>query len=320
MAVYTHVPEDRLSAFIAEYDIGDVVSCKGIAEGVENTNYLLQTDQAQFILTLYEKRVNANDLPFFLGLIEHLADRGIQCPVPIHGRDGSALRELEGKPAALVSFLNGLCVNRPNRQNCVELGDNLARMHLASADFTLSRPNALGHKDWRSLFEQVADQCDAVSPGLEQMLEDELDFLDSHWPTGLREGIIHADLFPDNVFFNKGALSGFIDFYFACHDALAYDLSISINAWCFERGGEFNATNARALCQAYQQVEQLPEADIAALPILCRGSAMRFLLTRLYDWVNTVDGALVRPKDPMDYVSRLKFHQRATSAESYGIS
>ncbi len=320
MAVYTHVEDDDLAAFVAKYDIGDVVALKGIAEGVENSNYLLQTDQGHYILTLYEKRVNVDDLPFFLGLLEHLAERGVDCPLPIHGRDGNTLRELAGRPAALVSFLNGICVNKPKVQHCAELGEHLARMHLASADFTLSRKNGLGQSDWRPLFDQCADHANDVQPGLRDFITAELDYLDAHWPNDLQHGIIHADLFPDNVFFVKDKLSGLIDFYFACEDALVYDLAICINAWCFERGVEFNATNARALTQSYQKIEQLPAADIAALPILCRGAALRFLLTRLYDWLNVPDGALVKPKNPLDYVERLRFHQKATSAASYGIS
>ena len=320
MAVYTQVSDVALRSFLGHYDIGDLRSYKGIAEGVENSNYLLQTTQGQFILTLYEKRVDPNDLPFFLGLLDCLADRNIPCPVPIHDRAGSALGELEGRPAAIVSFLEGMCVQKIRRQHCAELGKHLAHMHGAAQDFEHSRPNALGQSDWRHLFDQIGRQADTVAPGLYDIIAGELDHLDQHWPKGLRQGIIHADLFPDNVFFIDQNLSGLIDFYFACNDAILYDLAICINAWCFERGGDFNATNARALTMAYQSVSDLPPNDMETLPILCRGAAMRFLLTRLYDWINTVEGALVKPKDPMAYVNRLRFHQAARSPSSYGVA
>ena len=319
MAVYTHISNEDLDAFLTEYDIGAAVSCKGIAEGVENSNYLLQTEQGQYILTLYEKRVDPNDLPFFLGLMDHLAERGIACPLPVHGKDGLALRQLADKPAAIVSFLEGVCASRPKRAHCAQLGEHLAKMHLAGEGFDLSRSNALGPQGWRPIFEQFQDRADDISPGLAKIISNELDFLEANWPTTLKTGVIHADLFPDNVFFIGKQLSGFIDFYFACNDALIFDLAVCINAWCFEPGGDFNATNARALTRAYQTIEQLPALDVEALPIVCRGTALRFLLTRSYDWLNTIEGALVRPKDPLEYLARLRFHQKANSAASYGI-
>ena len=320
MAVYTQVGDVALRDFLSEYAIGELRSYKGIAEGVENTNYLLQTSNGQFILTLYEKRVEPKDLPFFLGLLDCLAERNIPCPVPVHGTNGIALRSLEGKPAAIVSFLEGTCVQKVRREHCAELGKHLALMHQAAQDYELSRPNALGHAGWRPLFEQIGAQADDVAPGLFDIIAHELDYLENHWPKGLKQGIIHADLFPDNVFFMSQGLSGLIDFYFACNDAILYDLAICINAWCFERGGDFNATNARALTNAYQAVSDVPDEDMETLPILCRGAAMRFLLTRLYDWIHQVDGALVKPKDPLAYLNRLRFHQAARSPSSYGVA
>ena len=320
MAVYTQVSDVALRAFLNEYDVGELRSYKGIAEGVENSNYLLLTNRGQFILTLYEKRVDPKDLPFFLGLLDGLSEKGIPCPVPIHNKAGQALGRLEKKPAAIVSFLEGTCVQKIRRQHCAELGKHLAQMHQAAQDFELSRPNALGQSGWRPLFDQIGPEADTVAPGLYDIIAAELDHLDDHWPKGLKQGIIHADLFPDNVFFIDQRLSGLIDFYFACNDAILYDLAICINAWCFERGGDFNATNARALTTAYQTVSDLPASDMEALPILCRGAAMRFLLTRLYDWIHKVEGALVQPKDPMAYVNRLRFHQAATSPSSYGVA
>lgn len=325
MAVYTEVSDDELRDFAAEYDIGEVVSCKGIAEGVENSNYLLQTDRGNFILTLYEKRVNPDDLPFFLGLMEHLAARGQACPTPIKGRDGQALRRLCGRPAAIVSFLKGMWHRRISLTHCAELGPAMASMHLAGADFALTRPNNLSVAGWRPLFEAVRPRAGEIHPELEAMIAAELDHLEAHWPKALPSGLIHADLFPDNVFFlhdreaDTDRMSGFIDFYFACTDILAYDLAICLNAWCFEEDGAFNATKARLMLNGYRKVRPLSADELEALPLLARGAAMRFLLTRSYDWLNTPPGAMVKRKDPLEYLRKLRFHQGVTSPGQYGI-
>jgi homoserine kinase type II len=320
MAVYTHVDEEALADFLSHYDTGAVVAFKGIAEGVENSNFLLQTENGSYILTLYEKRVKTGDLPFFLGLMSHLAAKGIACPTPIVGDDGEALRELCGRPAALISFLRGLSVVRPTIAHCAAIGRGMAEMHRAVADFTMPRPNALGLAGWHQLASACRDQAEAVRPGLMGLIDDELDYLDGAWPRDLPSGVIHADLFPDNVFFMGERLTGLIDFYFACHDFLAYDLAIVMNAWCFEPDRAFNATKARRLLAGYQAVRPLRADETAALPALARGAALRFLLTRLYDWVNQVEGALVRPKDPGEYVEKLLFHRRIKSPGEYGLN
>jgi homoserine kinase type II len=319
MAVYTEVPDEELISFVAGYDIGGLVSCKGIAEGVENTNYLLQADAGRFILTLYEKRVNEADLPFFLALMTHLAKNGISTPLPVKARDGQALRRLAGRPAVLVTFLEGMSARRPNAEQCGQLGEALARLHAAGQGFTShTRINALGPHGWRPLLERSGPSANSVQAGLYSFADDELLHLEQNWPTGLPAGIIHADLFPDNVFFLKGALSGIIDLYFACNDLLAYDLAICLNAWCFEPDYAFNQTKGRALIAGYERVRRLTDAEIAALPVLCRGSALRFMLTRLYDWLNVPPGALVKPHDPMAYYRRLRTHQKVTAATEYG--
>jgi homoserine kinase type II len=320
MAVYTDVSDEDLDRFVALYDIGRVLSCKGIAEGVENTNYLLQTEAGRFILTLYEKRVDANDLPFFLGLMEHLSRAGLGCPLPVHDRAGRALGELAGRPAAIVTFLDGQWVRRPTARHCALLGEALAEMHLAGRDFALPRPNALSMPSWRPLWERSSARADEVSPGLAADIEDELALLEANWPApgALPEGVIHADLFPDNVFFLGDRLSGLIDFYFACDDALAYDVAICLNSWCFEQDLSFNLTKGRAFLAAYQAVRPLERAEVAALPLMARGSALRFLLTRLYDWLNVPPGALVRPKDPLEYHRKLRFHRGIRDAAGYG--
>ncbi|MEE9250569.1 MAG: homoserine kinase [Alphaproteobacteria bacterium] len=319
MAVYTEVSDEELEKFVAQYDLGEVVSCKGIAEGVENSNYILQTSSGTFILTLYEKRVRREDLPFFLGLMEHLADKGIACPTPIHGRDGNALRELCGRPAVVVSFLMGMWPRRILPRHCALLGQTMARMHLAGRSFAGARPNALSIQGWPGLFEQVRGRADEVKAGLTGELSEELEFLEAHWPKGLPAGIIHGDLFPDNVFFLAEELSGLIDFYFACNDFLAYDLAICLNAWCFEADRSFNITKARQMLSAYREVRPFSDPELEALPLFARGSALRFLLTRLYDWLHHPEGAWVRPKDPLEYLQKLKFHQGITGAGAYGL-
>jgi homoserine kinase type II len=319
MAVYTEVGEAELDAFLAEYDIGEAEALKGVAEGVENSNFLLTTTKGQYFLTLYEKRVDPKDLPFFLGLMDHLSTRGINCPQPIKGRDGNAIRTLAGKPAAITTFLHGLWPRRTLVKHCGPIGRGLAELHLAGKDFKLKRPNALSVAGWRPLFEGSRRHADGVAPGLERELAAELDFFDANWPKGLPAGVIHADLFNDNVFFLHDKLSGVIDFYFACNDQLAYDLAICLNAWCFEPDRSCNVTKARTLITAYDSVRQLSDAERAALPILARGAALRFLLTRLYDWVHTPANAMVKRKDPLEYLAYLRFHRSVKSLADYGL-
>ena len=316
MAVYTEVSDSELEAFLAEYDIGEAESFKGIAEGVENTNYVLTTGKGQYMVTLYEKRVDPKDLPFFLGLMDHLAERGINCPRPIHGRDGNALRRLAGKPAAITSFLQGMWPRRTTVKHCGPVGEALAGLHLAGRDFAIRRSNALSVAGWRPLYDGSRAHIDQ---SLDRELGAEIDFFEKNWPSDLPAGVIHADLFNDNVFFLHDRLSGLIDFYFACNDFLAYDVAICLNAWCFEPDNSFNATKARALLQGYDRVRPLGGNERQALPMLARGSALRFMLTRLYDWVHTPAGALVKRKDPNEYLAKLRFHRSVKSLADYGL-
>ncbi|PDT16344.1 homoserine kinase [Rhizobium sp. J15] len=320
MAVYTDIAEDDLKWFLTEYDAGSLLSYKGIAEGVENSNFLLHTSKAPLILTLYEKRVEKSDLPFFLGLMQHLSARGLSCPLPLPRRDGALLGSLSGRPAALISFLEGMWLRKPEAKHCREVGRALAEMHVAGDGFELKRPNALSIDGWRTLWEKSEARAHEVETGLQSEIGDELDFLSAAWPKDLPAGVIHADLFPDNVFFLGDELSGLIDFYFACNDLLAYDVSICLNAWCFEKDGAYNITKGTAMLEGYQSVRPLGEAEIAALPVLSRGSALRFLLTRLYDWLTTPEGAMVTKKDPLEYLRKLRFHRQIGSAAEYGLS
>jgi len=319
MAVYTDVTDEALAAFLREYDLGDLVAFRGIAEGVENSNFSLRTGTGDFILTLYEKRVDPKELPWFLGLMRHLATRGVTCPQPVAGRDGEALRHLAGRPAAITTFLPGVWPRRVRPEHCRPLGEALARLHLAGGDYAAERPNALGPEAWAPLLERCRATGDAVQPGLVAELDAALARILPAWPAHLPRGQIHADLFPDNVFFLGRALSGLIDFYFACTDLLAYDLAICLNAWCFEPSLEFNVTRARALLGGYESIRPLDAAERAALPVLAQGAAIRFLLTRLFDWVNTPEGAMVTRKDPLEYLRRLRFHLAASGPEAYGL-
>ncbi|HEY1940596.1 MAG TPA: homoserine kinase [Roseiarcus sp.] len=319
MAVYTEVTDEALAEYLAGYDLGRVVSFKGIAEGVENSNFLLRTEAGQFILTLYEKRVREEDLPFFIGLMEHLAKRGVTCPQPVRARGGEALGRLAGRAAAIVTFLDGIWIRRPTPRHCGAVGEALARMHEAGADFTIRRPNALGIAGWPPLFAAAQARADEVSPGLASQIAAELQALQAIWPSHLPGGVIHADLFPDNVFFLGDKLSGLIDFYFACNDAFAYDLAVCLNAWCFELDGSFNVSKGKAMIDGYRSLRRLSAEETEALPVLARGSALRFMLTRLVDWLNVPAGAKVVPKNPREYLTKLRFHQRVVSARDYGL-
>jgi homoserine kinase type II len=318
LAVYTDINESDLAAFLAEYDIGRLLSYKGIAEGVENSNYLLHTAQGSFILTLYEKRVDRRDLPFFLGLMEHLADKAVRCPLPIRRSDGATIGELAGRPAAIIEFLEGMWPRHPQPVHCREVGKALAQLHLAGKDFELTRKNALSVESWRQLWNLSAGRADEVERGLSAEIDADLSELERDWPRALPRGVIHADLFPDNVFFLSSRLSGLIDFYFACNDLLAYDVAVCINAWCFEKDGAFNITKGMALFDGYCSVRPLEASELSAMPILARGAALRFFLTRIYDWLTVPDGAKVVKKDPKEYLRYLRFHRKVINAGEYG--
>jgi homoserine kinase type II len=320
MAVYTDVAADELAEFLGHYEIGDLLSYKGIAEGVENSNFLLHTSAGYFILTLYEKRVAKDELPFFLGLMTHLASRGIICPEPLRNRSGEALSELAGRPAVIINFLEGIWPRKPNVAHCAGVGQALAQMHLAGRDFAMTRANALSVSGWRPLFEAAASRADEVQHGLRDFMRAELEYLEAGiWPKDLPQGVIHADLFPDNVFFLGEKVSGLIDFTFACNDMLAYDVAICLNAWCFESDCSFNVTKARAFLGAYRRERELTETEQDAMPLLARGAALRFLLTRLVDFLNVPKGALVRPKDPLEYFRKLRFQQGVAGIRDYGV-
>lgn len=318
MAVYTEVSFEELEKLLEQYDIGQPLSFKGIAEGIENSNFYLQTDRGAFILTLYEKRVAARDLPFFLGLMEHLAEGGVHCPLPVKNRNGQALVQLNRRNATIVTFLTGIALRRPDAAHCAAAARVMAGLHKAGEGFGLTRANALGPKGWQPLFEAIHG-ADTIEDGLSALMTAALKDLVPTWPTDLPAGVIHADYFPDNVLFVGNEVGGVIDFYFACNDFYVYDLAIMLNSWCFELDGSYNITKGQAVINAYRAARELSEAEIDALPVLMRGAALRFLLTRTYDWLNPDPNALVRPKDPREYSKKLRFHNKVKHAREYGL-
>ncbi len=318
MAVYTDITDEELSALLADFDLGAPLSLKGVAEGVENSNFLLETEAGRYFLTVYERRVNAAYLPFFLDLMAWLAGHGFPSATPIADREGRFLKTVRGKPCAIVSFLSGLSVRRPTAAHCREAGEGLARLHVAANGFRGSRLNDLGQAAWAPMFASLEKDAEALKPGLAKTISFDLEQLAANWPQDLPQGVIHADYFPDNVFFKAGEFAGAIDFYFACVDALAYDVAVALNAWCFEPDGSFNITSARQLVAGYESVRPLSPAERDALPVLAHGAAMRFFLTRLHDWGATPEGALVKPKDPLEYERKLAVHRASPDLVLFG--
>ena len=320
MAVYTNVSDDQLIEFLEGYDLGAPTAFKGIAEGVENSNFLLETEQGRYILTLYEKRVNEADLPFFIQLIDHLAKGGISCPTPVPNREGAALGTCAGRPAAIFTFLEGMSVRRPTAHHCAALGEALARFHQTGQNFTGVRENSFTLSGMATFYHAIEGDIASIKNSLPNVIEQELADLQSNWPDNLPTGIIHADLFPDNVFFLANKISGLIDFYFACRDFLILDVAISLNAWCFESDNSFNVTKANRLLASYDKIRPITAEEMNALPLIARAAALRFLLTRTHDWLQPSDGALVAKKDPEEYFRKLKFHQSIENPQSYGLT
>ncbi|MCC6477648.1 homoserine kinase [Sphingorhabdus sp.] len=322
MAVYTQVSAEAAAKLLDRYDVGRLVSLKGIAEGVENSNYLLETDRARFILTLYESRVDPADLPYFHNLLAHLHNAGSPVPRFIDDRDGGWLQDVKGKKACLIEFLPGISVSEPTAAQAEAVGRSLARMHLAVADFAETKPNPLGQADWRPLFDRCdAAAADALQDGLAADIAAECDWLAKNWPSGLPQTAVHTDLFPDNVLFRGNDVGGLIDFYFACTDFRAYDLAVTHAAWSFSNdGGEYAADIGAALIAGYRSVIELTDAEKQAFPALARGAALRFLLTRLFDWINTPADALVTRKDPLAFYRRLRFYRRVASGDIFGAT
>jgi homoserine kinase type II len=319
MAVYTQITKEELKSVIARFDIGTLVSFKGIAEGVENTNYSVETTAGRYILTLVEKRASAEELPFYTGFMQHLRAKGIPCPAALRQVEGTEIFTMHGKPALLTEFLDGTWPREIQPQHCRVVGRLVAEMHRAGRDFPMKRKNTMSLPAWKSLIHACAGRADEVERGLFGFLDAELDYLEKNWPKYLPRGAVHADLFPDNVFFDRDEITGVIDFYFSCTDTLAYDLMLTVNPWCFDWKGDLDTDKSCELLETYHRTRPLTKNELKSLPFFGRAAALRIVATRLYDWLNPVEGALVRAKDPMEHVKILRFHQKVGSPAEYGF-
>lgn len=318
MAVYTALSDADIASLMAEYELGRLVSCEGVAEGVENTNYRLTTENGRFILTIFEKRVAAADLPFFMAVMAQLAERGFPAPRPVATNDGALLTRVKGKPACIVTHLDGVWPRAPALVHCAAVGEALAHMHRSLEGFDALRHNALSIAGWEVLLRPQLADAERLRPGLAALIERDMRETHAAWPIDLPRGVIHADLFPDNALFVETRLTGVIDFYFACTDFLAYDLAVCLNAWCFADEREYSLECGRAMIAAYEAVRPLSPMEREALPVLARGAALRFFATRLADWSATPEGAQVTPKDPLEYANKLAFHRGVRGVSGYG--
>ena len=320
MAVYTKLSENELEVFFSKYNLGKLLNYKGIKEGIENTNYFIQTEKGKFILTLYEKRVEEKDLPFFINLMRNLFDKNFPSPEPIINKNGNYISEILEKKAAVVSFLDGYAKKVLNPNDCREVGINAAKLHLITKDLTGRRENKLSINSWRKIYIKVKKNCSKIHPNLPEIIEKNLDEIEKNWPKNIPSGIIHADLFPDNIFFKNNKLSGIIDYYFSCYDYYAFEIAICLNALCFEGKNEnlsFNVTKAKKFIDGYSNIRKLTEREKKSLKVLCQGAAIRFLLTRVFDFLNLTEGAIVKIKDPVEYLKRLEFHDSVTNYQDY---
>jgi len=320
MAVYTKLNVDQLTEFFLKYNLGKFLDHKEIKEGIENTNYFIITEKGNFILTLYEKRVDEKDLPFFIGLMKNLFDKKFLSPEPIINKNGNYISDIAGKKAAVISFLDGATKKSLNPENCYEVGLYTAKLHFITKNLALKRKNKLSVSSWRKIYDKVKKDCSKISPDLPNIIEKNLSSIEKNWPKNIPTGIIHADLFPDNIFFEKDKLSGIIDYYFSCYDYYAFEIAICLNALCFEGKSEnlsFNVTKAKKFINGYESIRKLTKNEKESLKTLCQGAAMRFLLTRVFDYLNLTEGAIVTVKDPIEYLKRLEFHDSINDYNDY---
>ena len=320
MAVYTQLNQNKIEEILSNYNLGKLDSFKGIEEGIENTNYFLSVNKKKLILTVYEKRVKSEDLPFFSNLMSSLNKANFKCPAPVRNNNNSTITNFNGKKLMIVSFLEGKAKSNLSPENCKAIGIETAKMHELTKNFKIKRHNDLSINSWRSLFDTVKDQCSTLHKDLPKLIEENLDSVEKNWPKDLPKGIIHADLFHDNIFFNKDKFSGIIDFYFSCEDFFAFEIAICFNALCFDGAKEnlsFNVTKAKSFIDGYSSVRKLSDPEKQSIKVLSQGAALRFLLTRVFDALNTVEGAIVKVKDPIEYLQRLEFHKNAKNHEDY---
>ena len=320
MAVYTQLNQNKIEEILSNYNLGKLDSFKGIEEGIENTNYFLSVNKKKLILTIYEKRVKSDDLPFFSNLMSSLNKANFKCPAPVRNNNNSTITNFNDKKLMIVSFLEGKAKSNLSPENCKAIGIETAKMHELTKNFKIKRHNDLSINSWRSLFDTVKDQCSTLHKDLPKLIEENLNSVEKNWPKDLPKGIIHADLFHDNIFFNKDKFSGIIDFYFSCEDFFAFEIAICFNALCFDGIKEnlsFNVTKAKNFIDGYSSVRKLSDLEKQSIKVLSQGAALRFLLTRVFDALNTVEGAIVKVKDPIEYLQRLEFHKNSKNHEDY---
>ena len=320
MAVYTKFSQINIEEILSNYNLGKLDMFKGIEEGIENTNYFLSVNGIKFILTVYEKRIKSEDLPFFSNLMSELNKANFKCPVPILNKQNETLTDYKGKKLMIVSFLEGKAKKNLSPSNCKSIGIEVAKMHNITKNFKLKRQNDLSINSWRNLFNSIKDKCTKINKNLPKLIEENLTDVEKNWPKNLPRGIIHADLFHDHVFFKGNKLSGIIDFYFSCEDFFAFEIAICFNAVCFDGMKDnlsFNVTKAKNFINGYTSIRELNDQEKNSIKVLSQGAALRFLLTRVFDTLNKVDGAIVKVKDPMEYMKRLEFHKNSKSFEDY---
>jgi len=320
MAVYTKLSENNLKDFFSKYNLGKLLKFRGIQEGIENSNYFIKTDSGKFILTVYEKRVEEKDLPFFMGLMKNIFNENFPSPEPIINKNGNYITEIFGKKAAVVSFLEGASKKNLTPGNCHEVGIYTAKLHMITKNLNIKRTNRLSVNSWRLIYRKIQRDCSKIYPDLTKIIERNLEVIEDKWPKNIPRGIIHADLFPDNIFFKGSKLTGIIDFYFSCYDFYALEIAICLNALCFEGKNEnlsFNVTKAKKFIDGYSSIRQLTEEEKKSLKVLCQGAAIRFLLTRVFDYLNLTEGAIVKIKDPVEYLKRLEFHDNVENYQDY---
>ena len=320
MAVYTKLSKNELVEFFSKYNLGKLLNYKGIKEGIENTNYFIQTEKGKFILTLYEKRTEEKDLPFFISLMRNLFDKKFPSPEPIINKNGNYISQILKKNAAVVSFLEGNAKKNLSPNNCYQVGISAAKLHLITKNLTGKRENKLSVNSWREIYNKIKKDCSKIDKNLPEIIEKNLNEIEKNWPKNIPMGIIHADLFPDNIFFKNDKLSGIIDYYFSCFDFYAFEIAICLNALCFEGTKEnlsFNVTKAKKFIDGYSSIRKLTIEEKNSLKILCQGAAMRFLLTRVFDYINLTEGAIVTVKDPLEYLKRLEFHDSVKNYQDY---
>ena len=320
MAVYTKISRNDIISIDQKFNLGKIISFKGIKKGIENTNYLLRTKNNKYILTIFEKRVQKKDLPFFMSLMDKLNNHKINCPKPQKNKKGNYLFNIKNKPSSIVSFVEGKEKNKLKIKDCYEIGKNIAKLHMASKKIKLYRKNSMSLSSWPKLLNKIGNKSNKIDVNLNDLMKTSLRDIKKRWPRKLSSGIIHGDLFIDNIFFKNNKFYGYIDFYFSSNDFLIYEIAICINALCFDKKNRkfiFNKKKSKNLLRGYSSLRKLSKNEKNCLNILCKGAALRYLLTRTYDYLNTPKSAIIKIKNPREYIQKLKIHNKFNNFKNY---